>query len=258
MAPSLETPPVTSKTNSKYKPLLSLAKSALATSALMAGILGIWFFNSGPGFTAWHQPGDNISDENKQQRIRDFSSLTSVALPEIKKSELPAAIEGMHLPLGEKQALLADFARTSHVAVEASPETLLPSSPANNQQEPTPDVKSIRAQPNPDANAKLATAKSMPQDEPPLRLAWITLLDTDAEDGDTVRIDSQGYSRTIVLTKQPLTFAIPVPTNGAISITGVRDGEGGGITVGLASGDLKALLPIMSEGQTLRLSVKVK
>jgi hypothetical protein len=87
------------------------------------------------------------------------------------------------------------------------------------------------------------------------RLVWVTLWDTDAEDGDVIRIDSHGYSRTVELKKQPVTFA--VPTDGNIRITGVRDGEGGGITVGLASGALKALLPIMSTDQTLNLSVRM-
>lgn len=90
-----------------------------------------------------------------------------------------------------------------------------------------------------------------------MRLAWITLWDTDAQDGDAVRIDSQGYSRTVTLTNAPVTFAIPVPASGAVQISGIRDGEGGGITVGLASGPASILLPIMSVGQVLPLKVKV-
>ena len=86
-----------------------------------------------------------------------------------------------------------------------------------------------------------------------MALAWITLWDTDAEDGDVVRIDSGGYSRTITLSKQPVTIAVPVPHDSVISVTGIRDGEGGGITVGLASGASRAVFPIMSVGQTLGL-----
>ncbi len=67
-----------------------------------------------------------------------------------------------------------------------------------------------------------------------------------------IRIDSQGYSRTVALAKAPITLAIPVPTNGIVNITGVRDGEGGGVTVGLASGASKAVFPIMSVGQSVR------
>ena len=88
------------------------------------------------------------------------------------------------------------------------------------------------------------------------RLAWITLWDTDAEDGDVVRIESNGLSRTITLSKQPLTIAVPVPADSVVKVSGVRDGEGGGITVGFASGAARAVFPIMSVGQTLGLRVR--
>jgi hypothetical protein len=103
------------------------------------------------------------------------------------------------------------------------------------------------------------SARPAPSAQPAVRetarlsLAWITLWDTDAEDGDVVRIDSGGYSRTITLSKQPVTIAVPVPHDSVISVTGIRDGEGGGITVGLASGASRAVFPIMSVGQTLGL-----
>jgi hypothetical protein len=91
----------------------------------------------------------------------------------------------------------------------------------------------------------------------PLRLAWITLWDTDVQDGDVVRLDSEGYSRTITLTKSGETFAVPVPANGIVTVTGIKDGDGGGITVGLASGGVKAVFPIMSTGQSLGLRVTI-
>jgi hypothetical protein len=103
------------------------------------------------------------------------------------------------------------------------------------------------------SGAVLATANSNHR----LRLAWLTLWDTDVEDKDVVRIDSQGYSRTVTLTKEPLTFAIPVPADGVVKVTGIRDGDGGGITVGLASGASKAVFPVMSIGQVLGLRVRV-
>jgi hypothetical protein len=61
----------------------------------------------------------------------------------------------------------------------------------------------------------------------------------------------------VVLANHGVTFAIPVPSGGKISLTGIRDGDGGGITVGVASGPTKAILPIMSVGQVLNLNVKV-
>lgn len=102
-----------------------------------------------------------------------------------------------------------------------------------------------------------ATPGAQPADstQTPVRLAWITLWDTDVQDGDVVRIQAQGYSRTVTLTKHGATFAIPLPTSGIVQVTGVRDGDGGGITVGLASGTARAVFPIMSPGQTLDLRV---
>jgi hypothetical protein len=86
----------------------------------------------------------------------------------------------------------------------------------------------------------------------------ITLWDTDVEDGDVVRVDSEGYSRTLVLTRRGTTIAVPLSANGAIRVTGINDGDGGGITVGLASGAAKVVFPIMSVGQTLQLAATVR
>ena len=70
---------------------------------------------------------------------------------------------------------------------------------------------------------------------------------------DVVRLQSQGYSRVVILTRQPMTFAIPAAASGVVNIAGMRDGEGGGITVGVASGASRVTLPIMSVGQTIGL-----
>jgi hypothetical protein len=122
----------------------------------------------------------------------------------------------------------------------------------------TPGAPSAVAQARPVApHAPVAAAHAQPAAQVPrLQLAWLTVWDTDAEDGDAVRIDSGGYSRTITLTKAPVTFAVPVPGDSILRVTGIRDGEGGGITVGLASGGSRAIFPIMSVGQALGLNVK--
>jgi hypothetical protein len=109
--------------------------------------------------------------------------------------------------------------------------------------------------------AELVGAHSSPtanaQAKGALRLAWLTLWDTDAQDGDQVRIDSSGFSTVVTLANAPLTFAVPVPDGGVVNITGVRDG-GGGITVGAMSGVSRVALPIMSVGQVLGVPVTVR
>jgi len=91
-------------------------------------------------------------------------------------------------------------------------------------------------------------------DERPLRLAWITLWDTHAQDGDMVRVDSSGFSTTVTLSNTPITFAVPVPEQGVVNLTGIRDG-GGGITIGAMSGAQRVALPVMSVGQVLGVPV---
>jgi hypothetical protein len=78
------------------------------------------------------------------------------------------------------------------------------------------------------------------------RIGWIVLTDSMDPDGDTVSVDAGGISQVVVLTKS----WVPVPVlvdAGPITVTGVRDGGGGGITVALATGagpmKLRALAP---------------
>lgn len=169
-------------------------------------------------------PTEHLSDAELRQRQQSFAALDAMSLRLVPTPDVSAAVAGMRLTITERKALLA--AAMPAEATHANPEQI-----------PAPDV----AAPHKD----------------PLRLAWITLWDTDVQDGDVVRIDSQGYSRTITLTKGGATFAVPVPASGVITVTGIKDGDGGGITVGLASGAAKAVFPIMSTGQSLGLKVTI-
>lgn len=99
-------------------------------------------------------------------------------------------------------------------------------------------------------NQKLAIA-SHPQ------LAWISLRDTDAEDGDVVRVDSLEYSRTVKLTRAPLLVAVVVVDGGTLSITGIRDGDGNGITLGLKADRVERWLPVMHVGQVQHLTISL-
>ncbi len=201
--------------------LLSLAGAALITGAAVVGV------HLGGGASRSGAAGpDRVSRSNQQARTQAFAAMTPLGLSLVQDRDVPAAIEGMQLPPSQKQALQAQM-------TAPSPALAPPSAPAP---KPAPAVHPAIM---------------------PLRLAWLTLWDTDVQDGDVVRIESQGYARTVTLTKAPVTFAVPVPAEGVVKVIGVSDGDGGGITVGLASGGAEAVFPLMSDGQTLGLRVAV-
>jgi hypothetical protein len=208
-------------------PIPSIVGRALLASAAVVGIVAV-SLHFGSGGAWWPLPGhgDAVTEADANLRTAQFATLAPLRLSLIAPSENEAALGGMQLEPQAKMALAAALAAsTVATPVAADPATAPSAAPA-----------------------------SSPRLEP-LRLAWVTLWDTDAEDGDVVRLDSAGYSRTVTLAKKPVTFAVPVPEDGIIKVTGIRDGEGGGITVGLASGASQAVFPIMSEGQTLGLKV---
>src|ERR1700722_8703751 len=198
-------------------------RTALALALL--GGSGAWYGHWASSGTLWAiaDGGDHVSAAEARQRQLAFEALGPTALRLVDPAQISAAVDGMGLTPEARRGLLDDLAYAAPQAAEASRTAALP--------------QEIGERPN------------------PLRLTWVTLWDTDVEDGDVVRIDSEGYSRTVVLTKHGATFAVPVPQSGVITITGIKDGDGGGITVGLASGSAKAVLPIMSAGQTIRLAV---
>jgi hypothetical protein len=86
-------------------------------------------------------------------------------------------------------------------------------------------------------------------------LVWITLFDSDVEDGDAVVVSAGGLSRPLVLTKVPVRLALPMPPDGRIRITGTQDGAGGGITVGMLIQGVPTALAVLSVGQTIAIPV---
>jgi hypothetical protein len=90
------------------------------------------------------------------------------------------------------------------------------------------------------------------------RLAWLVLHDTHDEDGDVVSVTTSGFRRDVMLTKAPVMIAVPAPASGVINLTGLVDGRGGGITVGVASPTGVIPLPLMSVGQTIGIPISVR
>jgi hypothetical protein len=209
---------------SRFSPPILLI-SLLASLFVVGGVAVTRHFSSDGAFWPLHPAGDAVTQSDAEARAAQFAAQAPLPLTLVPESDELAALDGMGLDPRDRDALAAGLNRTTALAQStggAQPADAV--QPANPQRAGT-------------------------------RLAWITLWDTDAEDGDVVRLDSAGYSRTVTLTKKAVVFAVPVPQDGVIKVTGVRDGEGGGITVGLASGAQQAVFPIMSVGQTLGLKV---
>lgn len=88
-----------------------------------------------------------------------------------------------------------------------------------------------------------------------IKLAWITLWDTHAEDGDILRLESSSsFPIEVMALHTKTTIAIPYPADGNVVVTGVKDG-GGGITIAVESGAARIDWPTMAPGDTLNLPV---
>ena len=71
------------------------------------------------------------------------------------------------------------------------------------------------------------------------RIGWLTVLDLDAEDGDWVTVSSAGVSQQVQLFHAPTTIAVPYAPGAPVTVTGMVDGDGKGITVAV-EGDRRA------------------
>ncbi|MGA3281245.1 MAG: hypothetical protein ABSD50_09700 [Smithella sp.] len=243
--------PPKAESEPKHSSSFLLAIKSLLTTGILVAVVVIGMGLSGTfDLPFLSRQTDNLSEAQRQERLNAFNALGTVHLLAVSEKDIPNAIESMQLSAAAKQALQADLVRIpSNTSDAADSKTKTPSPSTPSQIVPNPSMKTVTA-PSSNPVREVAPAK-----DHRIRLAWITVWDTDVEDGDVVRIDSQGYSRTILLKKKPLTFAVPVPASGVINVTGILDGDGGGITVGLASGASKAVFPIMSVGQVLGLKV---
>jgi hypothetical protein len=67
------------------------------------------------------------------------------------------------------------------------------------------------------------------------RVGWIVFTDSMDPDGDVIAVEASGLTQQIVLTKSWTPVAVTVADGSTINVTGVRDGEAGGITVGFAT-----------------------
>jgi hypothetical protein len=87
-----------------------------------------------------------------------------------------------------------------------------------------------------------------------VRLAAVTLWDTMDEDGDLVEVSAGGFSQNLVILHKPKTFFLPLQPGGSVSIKALRDGGGGGVTLGVSTVLGPLPLPPLAPGQSLEIA----
>lgn len=87
-------------------------------------------------------------------------------------------------------------------------------------------------------------------------LAWVTVWDNYAEDGDIVEISAGGMTHIVPILHAPTTIVVPYSIDSAeLQIRGIRDG-GGGITVAARTAAGSLPLPPMKVGEIRTLRFK--
>ena len=86
-----------------------------------------------------------------------------------------------------------------------------------------------------------------------LRLAWITVADQQAEDGDWVRLEAAGFRQDIRLLNKPYEVAVPYLPGSMVTVTGLVDGIDGDITVAVHVGGATVSLKPLKQGEELRI-----
>lgn len=86
------------------------------------------------------------------------------------------------------------------------------------------------------------------------RLVWLTFQDVVAEDGDRVRVESDGYRIEVPIRHEATRIVIPEPSSGIVNVVGTADG-GGGITIAITSGGVPVNLPFMTVGEAVGVPV---
>ncbi|MCA3586041.1 MAG: hypothetical protein IOD03_20495 [Methylocystis sp.] len=242
--------------------LAALACIRLAPPSTGAAIGGLFF-----GYPA--QSADNFTSQERSTITAEFLAHGPVAVRRIRLSELDAAIGGMGLTAAQESALRADIAlllrakgnsASQRVAafIEAGPAAAVAPAPAAVVANGAAPPRAARPQPAAQSTPEpRAAAQPVADDEVELPLAWLTLWDHRDEDGDIVRVVSEGYMRTVPILNAPVTLAVPAPASGVVNIIGIHDGTGG-ITVGIRSGVTPVLLPVLSVGQAVGVPIVVR
>lgn len=89
-------------------------------------------------------------------------------------------------------------------------------------------------------------------DKRTLRISWMHLSDSEAEDGDWVMVSAGGFNQSVRLFKDPLRVAVPYVPGVPIAVTGLIDGDGNGITVAVHAGASTFKLKYLVRGETIQ------
>src|SRR5436190_23073699 len=84
------------------------------------------------------------------------------------------------------------------------------------------------------------------------RIGWITVSDSDVEDGDWVTLSSAGFEQAVRLYHKPTTIAVPYTPGVPVTVTGRVDGDGKGITVAVFIGASNFPLAPMQVGTSVQ------
>ena len=84
-----------------------------------------------------------------------------------------------------------------------------------------------------------------------VRIAQITIWDSEVGDGDTVEVVGAGFSQSWTLAHRKKTFFVPVIPGATVRIRATKDGGGGGVTLGLATILGEVRLPHLVVGQAI-------
>jgi hypothetical protein len=82
-----------------------------------------------------------------------------------------------------------------------------------------------------------------------LRIAAVTLWDSFDQDADIVEITAGGFSQHLTITHVEKTYFVPVVPGGTVRIAAIKDGGGGGVTLGVRTLLGKLPLPPLAPGQ---------
>lgn len=161
------------------------------------------------------QGADRVTEDEEMSRQVAFAELRDVPLQSIPKNEAALAFAQMQLAQEDRNAL-GDLLAESALASSA-----------------TPLVGSTGS----------------------VRLARMILRDTHSPDGDVIAVMSAGFRQEVKLTSLPQALVVPVDDTLIVQVVGIRDGSGGGITLGVRGTGAEILMPIMRKGQILSLPI---